>query len=406
MSKKSEWRYKAEQLILTHHPREIAELLFSKSGYKDKENFRKKVYQVLKESEKKLTVKNKDYKEVRKNDGTVTITDIVERKLSDKELFARFGRSDVEWRISMVWFKEKNDGFLLSCCFVPIQPKEQPIKISDEFISRLNKIKPKSCLLAKKLDKKLPQSMVLIGKQDAHLDKFDILGDNSIEGRFNNFRNKLICQISKVSKTNSIDKIYYVIGSDEFNSEWNGGTTKGTPQKNILSHQESFEKITEFNIEMIELLCGYCYSLDVILVGGNHDFVSGWHLAHVLSRVFHNSDHVVIDKSVLNTKVVSWGDNLILLNHGDEMTPKDLAAKFPLIANDLWSKHSNYFVITGDKHHEFAHDYNGVFTYKLPQLSRARSDWDDKKGFVVSKAEMVTLVFEQDGLSNILKTKM
>jgi hypothetical protein len=113
-----------------------------------------------------------------------------------------------------------------------------------------------------------------------------------------------------------------------------------------------------------------------------------------------------VDDSLNNTKVLSWNRNLILINHGDELKPKDLAVKFPVIANDKWSSHDSYFVITGDKHHEVAHDFNGILTYQLPQLSKARSDWDDKKVHITSKAELVTFLFEVDGMSTILKSRM
>jgi hypothetical protein len=85
------------------------------------------------------------------------------------------------------------------------------------------------------------------------------------------------------------------------------------------------------------------------------------------------------------------------------MKPKDLATKFPIIAKDKWSSFDNYFVITGDKHHEVAHDFNGVRTYQVPQLSTAKSAWDDKKGHSCSKAESVLFLFEEDGLSAILR---
>jgi hypothetical protein len=41
--------------------------------------------------------------------------------------------------------------------------------------------------------------------------------------------------------------------------------------------------------------------------------------------------------------------------------------------------------------------------YQVPQLSNAKSKWDDKMGFNTSKAELLTFLFEEDGLSNILR---
>jgi hypothetical protein len=60
----------------------------------------------------------------------------------------------------------------------------------------------------------------------------------------------------------------------------------------------------------------------------------------------------------------------------------------------------------GDKHHEVAHDFNGTMFYQVPQLSTAKSAWDDKRGYVTSKAELLTFLFEEDGLSNILRKQI
>ena len=55
---------------------------------------------------------------------------------------------------------------------------------------------------------------------------------------------------------------------------------------------------------------------------------------------------------------------------------------------------------------EVAHDFNGVRTYQVPQLSTAKSFWDDKKGHLCSKSESVLFLFEEDGLSNILRKQI
>jgi len=421
MSEKSEWKKRAEPMLQTQHPKQVIDSLYPISNYKSKRSFASKVYDLaalLKKrgtfiklanvNEKLIAEVTGEYKEVRLFDGTTTITDTVDRKLTDDELYERYGRNKEDWRISMVWFKDKQSGFLLSCCFIPLKKTpENTLKLTDEFIKRLNKIKPiMSSLFVQKLDKKLPPCIVVISKQDAHWDKKDITGENDIDARFKKFRDNLIKQLTNANSTNSIEKIVYIVGSDEFNSEWTGATTKGTIQQNILSHQESFEKITDFNIETIKLLLTFSESVVVTLLNGNHDHNSGWHLANLLKRVFSEIKQVTVDDRIDNTKVFGWADNLVLINHGDEMKPKDLAVKFPSIAKEMWSKYSNYYVITGDKHHEVAHDYNGIMTYQVPQLSKAKSSWDDKKGYIVGKAEMVNFVFEADGLSAILRNRM
>ncbi len=281
----------------------------------------------------------------------------------------------------------------------------ESVNINENFINKINKINslvklnPRELFNELKLNK--PVASLLIPKQDAHWNKADIYGNNSIEDRFKQFTKLLLEQLEKVIKINDLEEIVYIIGSDEFNSEATGETTKGTPQQNILSYNQGFEKISEFNIEIIKLLRFYSPKVKVLLLNGNHDYNVSWHLAHLLKQIFKNNEAIEIDDTLLNTKTYSYKSNLILLNHGDVIKPKDLAAKFPILAKEQWSQHSNYYVLTGDKHHEVSHDFNGIMWYQVPQLSNAKSKWDDKMGYNTSKAELLTFLFEEDGLYSI-----
>jgi len=55
---------------------------------------------------------------------------------------------------------------------------------------------------------------------------------------------------------------------------------------------------------------------------------------------------------------------------------------------------------------KISHDFNGVMWYQVPQLSNAKSKWDDKMGYNTSKPELLTFLFEEDGLSNIFRKQI
>ena len=357
-----------------------------------------------------------EYKEnAEKKTAEVKTETEVEIKTAE-ELFEHLELDSNKWKITNWWCKRSASGrYAVSANLKNIEHTSEGIHLTDEFITNLAKIQPiadsllSDTLISSFFGKSIrPKSKasLLIPKQDAHWNKFDVDGKNSIEGRFANFSKILLGQLEKARQTNDIEEINYIIGSDEFNSEWTNLTTKGTPQQNILSHQEAFEKITNFNIETIKLLRYYTPKVNVILLNGNHDEFVGWHLAHVLKTVFSKIDSVNIDSEVQNTKVIAYKSNLMLLNHSDAIKPADLAAKFPIIAKEQWSQHSNYYVISGDKHHEKSHDYNGTIFYQVPQLSTSKSKWDDKQGYTTSKAEFIAFLFEEDGLASILRKNM
>ena len=346
---------------------------------------------------------NYSYQEDR-DKGTAKLEDNVKSKLSDDDIYIRYSVDKQKYKISAIYYKDQAEGFRMTVLFRPIviQDVIEDLSLSDDFLDRVSRISPLASI-PQVIKSNKPKACLLIPKQDAHWNKFDISGNNSIEDRFSQFSKSLSEQLEKARFSNDIEEIIYILGSDEFNSEWTTMTTKGTPQQNILTYEDAFEKITNFNIETIKILKYYAQKVTVVLLNGNHDRYSGWHLSHVLKAVFKKNEGISVDDSTDSTKILSYKSNLVCLNHGDSIKPKDLAAKFPIIANKQWSDHSNYYVVCGDKHHEVAHDFNGIMFYQVPQLSTAKSAWDERQGFCTSKAELMVFLFEEDGLSNIMR---
>lgn len=346
------------------------------------------------------------YKETRRINGDVTIEDNVEKKLSDDELYTRYNRPKTDWTISTLWFKDTVKGMRISVCFSPIKKGQVNINyFQDEFKKFLSTI-PKAVPFPSIKESKVPQEYgcLIIPKQDAHFNKLDIHGKNCIETRFDNLFNAIQQTVKEVTTSNKLESIVYIVGSDEFNSEWTGLTTKGTPQQNILSYQEAFKKICDYEIKVINYLASKSLNVSIVFIPGNHDEFVGWHLIHFLEAHYKDCHNIKIDSGLDNTKVIKYNNTAILLNHGDAMRPKELASKFPILAKDIWSSCDNYYIFTGDKHHELSHDFDGIYFYQVPQLSKAQSKWDNKRCYGIAKPELVSfLINETNGMKDIKK---
>lgn len=347
----------------------------------------------------------KEDKTTGKKEWTFTASNIPD----ESEIIEHFNIDTKKWKIVNIYHKTSFGGKYSITVQTNLLKGVESIDLDQSFIDKLKFVLPFPSLTWTTVGRsqtEKPKACLIIPKQDAHWNMYDVKGQNSIEDRFAIFTKALLSQLEKCILTNNLEKIVYVVGSDEFNSEWTSQTTKGTPQQNILTYQESFEKVCEFNIETIKLLRFYAPKIEVVLLNGNHDEYVGWHLANLLKQVFKKNDSIEVNSDTQNTKVVSYAKNLILLNHGDANSPKELGAKFPVIAHDVWSNYTNYLVICGDKHFERSADINGVICYQVPQLSKSLSAWSDKKQYIVTKPELLTFLLEEDSVSNILRKQI
>lgn len=247
-------------------------------------------------------------------------------------------------------------------------------------------------------------AMLVINKQDSHLNKYDIDGNNDITDRLSAIVYKVATIVAQAKLSNNLEHITYVIGSDEFNSEYSGATTKGTPQTNTHTYHDSFRFICDHEVMMITMLLQQAENVNVVYVAGNHDEFVGWHMITWLQSFFRNEERVHFDCSPKYRKYVSYGTSALMFNHGDAIKPAKLAALFPMEFKEGWSFHENFYIFTGDKHHEVSQDFNGIKFYQIPAFSNAKSLWDDKMGHTMSKAEVTGFLIEQgSGMTNIFK---
>lgn len=252
----------------------------------------------------------------------------------------------------------------------------------------------------------IPKGLLVINKQDLHFDKYDINGDNHMPKRFRSYAEAIERVLHKALLSYNVNQILYIIGSDEFNSEWTGMTTKGTPQKNIPTYQSGFAAICDHEVEMISKLSNSGRKVHVMYMPGNHDEYVGWHMITWLNAYFRNNSNITWDVSPSYRKYHSYGNSALMFAHGDVIKPQKLASIFPQEFKDGWSSTEYQYIFTGDKHHEMSLDIDGILFYQLTQGSNAKSIWDDKNGFINKGFLTAFIISEKWGLGDILKERL
>jgi hypothetical protein len=338
------------------------------------------------------------------NTGEIVLKSKDEIK-SLEELIEKCKIDTDKWEISKYvqnyWGNSKNPHWQVKAW---LNRKKEEDLFQNEFIDFLKEYTPHANKPV--VDKKNitnPFGCLIINKQDAHYNKLDIGGDNDIHSRMGNVLDKIEVIVNQAILSNNVDVIYYVVGSDEFNSEFTGTTTKGTPQQNIHSYHDAFQRICDHEVSIIELLLSTGAAVHILYVPGNHDEYVGWHLVKWL-EVYFKETNIVFETSPSYRKYISFGNSALMFNHGDVVKPSKLASLFPIEFKDEWSYHDHFYIFTGDKHHELSQDFNGIKFYQIPAFSSAKSSWDDKNGHVGSKPEVTAFLIDvSNGMTNIFK---
>lgn len=206
--------------------------------------------------EKTAEVTCKTYTEIKSLDDLIKTANIdTERWVVSKYIQNYWGNTnDPHWQVK-VWLTAK--------------PEEH--KFKEDFIEFLKTYKPSP---RERREKQLGTDRwvcMIINKQDAHLNKYDIKGQNNIDSRFSKIERYIDETLEKAEKIASLEKIVYILGSDQFNSEWTNATTKGTPQTNILTYEQAFERICNHEVTVINMLAESCNELEILYIPGNHE---------------------------------------------------------------------------------------------------------------------------------------
>ena len=246
---------------------------------------------------------------------------------------------------------------------------------------------------------------LLINKQDAHYNRLDgVNQDNDIIQRFTKISNKIKTIIDQAKLSNNLETVLYILGSDTFNSESTGMTTGGTPQENILSFYDSFEKVCNHEVEIINTMLDNSQFIELVFMPGNHDAFASWHLLNWLKVYYRTTHRIKFDIAPSYRKYVSYGVSAMMFNHGDKIKPERLVTIFPIEFRKDWSSHKNFYIFTGDKHTEMSHDFNGIEFYRISAFTTVSSQWEDKNGYIGRKPGVTAFLIDRSyGITNIFK---
>lgn len=212
---------------------------------------------------------------------------------------------------------------------------------------------------------------------------------------------KVITDFKNRSKDKNIEKIIFPIGNDFLNSDTiDNTTTKGTRQDNDMRWQELYFEGLCVLVEAIDILSELA-PVDVFYVSGNHDKVSGYHLAVSLYSWYRKDERVSVDINPSTRKYRQFGKCAIGFSHGDQ-EGKRIYEVMQIEEPKMWGETTYREFHLGHLHHEVANEKGGLIVRHLPSITGTDA-WHTESGFVGSLAKAQAFIWDKErGLIDLM----
>jgi hypothetical protein len=176
-------------------------------------------------------------------------------------------------------------------------------------------------------------------------------------------------------------KVLYIVGNDLLNSDdIEGRTTAGTYVSSDARYHKTFAAVRNLMIRSLERLREVA-QVKTIVVPGNHDQLSCWHLGDSLECYFRNYQDVEIDNLPRARKYHQHGYVGLMFTHGHKGKRTDYPLLMAAEQPKMWGETKFREVHTGHTHMTKTDEQHGVRVRTLPALT-APDDWLATNGFV------------------------
>ena len=202
------------------------------------------------------------------------------------------------------------------------------------------------------------------------------------------FQTALSTLLARV-KGHKFEQVLFVVGNDLLNSDdIEGRTTAGTSVTTDARYQKTFATVRMLMIEAIEILRRVA-PVRVVMVSGNHDKLSVWHLGDSLECWFNKYQDVIIDNLPRERKYHRFGQVMLMFTHGHKGKHSDYPIKMAVEQPEMFGQTKFRECHTGHKHKQQSdlttmrdlEENHGVRVRILSALCPP-DDWHSENGFV------------------------
>lgn len=311
---------------------------------------------------------------------------------------------EAQWRVKSFAVSQNRSG-----AFVWRTSFERNKHLSVQFIEELKADLKTLTLPPPKITAKPVKGgrLLEIAAFDLHLGKLgwkpEAGGDYDIKIAREVFFSALKELVARALKQGPVSRILFPVGNDYLTIDSdNNETTAGTPQDVDSRFAKIYREGRKILVEAIEYLRQIA-PVDVLVVAGNHDNQSMFHLGDALECWFHAHTDVKINNDPISRKYYRFGKVMICFCHGNlekhDKLPNLAAVEEPAMwAATVWREwHTGHF------HHESVKEHMGTNVRILPSLSGADRYHHDH-GYVGAKRIAQGFLFNEESLEAVFNS--
>ncbi len=176
------------------------------------------------------------------------------------------------------------------------------------------------------------------------------------------------------------DEVLFIVGNDLLQADdTESRTTSGTVVSTDGRYQKVFRIARQAVIRAIEK-CRELAPVKVLVVPGNHDNLSAWHLGESLAIYFDRYDDVTVENEPTPRKFHQFGKVGLMFCHGHKGKKNDYPLQFATERPDIFGVTKFREVHCGHHHETKLDEHHGVRVRVLPALCEP-DDWHSEMGF-------------------------
>ena len=194
---------------------------------------------------------------------------------------------------------------------------------------------------------------------------------------------------SIASRAGSFGQALLIIGGDYFHSDTRHNRTEASGHALDVDtrHHKVWERAVAAITHSVEILARTAKTVKIIVIRGNHDEESGYHLQRLLGAYYRNEKRVDVDQTPRPRKYHRHGIVLLGIDHGDKLKARDLPSLMALEVKELWAQtiervwHRGHFHIERGMMSKSIDGQHGVQCEHLESLAGTDA-WHHEMGFV------------------------